>query len=428
MTDHGLPSDVVLSVERLGKRYSPVHTSRYTPAQSLFSRLFDRGDAVLADMDAGVDGAEDDDEDDSEDEGDEADVGGLPGGDSDFSELSFRVARGEAVGIIATPRPAAAMVAYVLAGMTSPSTGRAVVRGRAGPTVRFATALVGRDLRPRRAATVLARLMGVPVSERDVYIDEVLRLALPDTGEARGLPPRAVMRRLAVSAALDPLADLLILDELPPIGSREFRLRCIERLEERLGDGASAVIAVNDAQLIRRLCRECIWLDNGRPALVGPPDDVLAACQHRTGAPPRARFGGFNQDAAMLTVTTSSRSGRAEVRIALETAAQSTVLAPKLVLTDEHGETFELAGSSEVVLRPGRLEITATVSAGGIPAGRYSGQVVVDVVVGRRQSTIVRELEAPIAIGEPTSQIVDAVSWHYDDGAVVEHPAAVPQA
>jgi ABC-type polysaccharide/polyol phosphate transport system ATPase subunit len=412
-----VPADLVLSVEGLAKRYSPVHTHRYTPTRSIFSRFLDRDDALLVDVSGGGEVDDDDDVDDDEEEEDAPDVDDESESAADFEGLSFRVDRGEAIGVVATPPPAARMVAYVLSGMTAPWAGRAVVHGRVGPTVRLANTFIRREPTPQRAAATLARLMGISFADRSVYIDEVLRLALSDGEALRGLPAGRLLRRVAIAGALDPFADLLVLDELPALGSPAFRQACIRRLEDRLAQGAAAVVATNDAQLIQGLCGECIWLDGGRPQAVGDAKDVLAAYAARVGgARPRRLPRAFNQDAAILSATAAARTGGAEVQVQLEVAPENAAIVPRLILVADDGDEHKFPKPPPFPVPPGRVSLEATLAAGMLPAGRYSVRAAVDVVVGERRSTIYRDvgsLDLPDGPGASAA----AVTWSYGEAS-----------
>ena len=277
-------------------------------------------------------GEPEDDEDDEEDEGDES-LGAPHDESSDLHDLSFELRRGEAIGVVGEQPAAIRTLARVLCGMTPPSSGRILVRGRVAPSFELAALLTRRETSAQSAARVLAVLAGPGRRHRRAYIESTLALALGNDVSDANLArvPKELLRRIAVAAVLDPFADVLVLDERPALRDSEFRRRWFERLEVRLAEGAAAVVTSDDPELLR-LCGQMIRLeDESTQVGTTPAGADLEGPEPEAATPVR----GFNAQAAILAVAALDRRGstievaRPEdeltVSVLFETAVQAEV-------------------------------------------------------------------------------------------------------
>ena len=282
-----LAEGVALSVEAVSKDPSDIHEARYRPAVSVFARLQERrgrdGDGRGVPTGPGAEDAGDED-----DEDDEIGAPAVEAKTSPLAEISFEVRCGEALGIVGRPHSAVRTLTRVLSGMSAPSAGRLVVRGRIGPTVELATLLTSGETNVRAVARRLAGLAGPGRKQRGVYVREALGLAFADEPHVVRLaqPPKPYLRRAAVAAALDPFADVLVVDALPDFGDPDFPERCLERIKSRLDSGAAAVVACEDVEVIRTLCSRVVWLDGESVGGIGSLDEALAALAEPEPAPP----------------------------------------------------------------------------------------------------------------------------------------------
>src|SRR6185312_9895653 len=81
---------------------------------------------------------------------------------------------------------------------------------------------------------------------------------------------------VAQAAALDPTADVLVVDKLPARTDQVFRERCLERVSRALEHGAAVLVTAPDLDAVSELCSEAVWLDDGVVVAAGTTDEVLA--------------------------------------------------------------------------------------------------------------------------------------------------------
>jgi ABC-type polysaccharide/polyol phosphate transport system ATPase subunit len=412
---NALDERLAVLVENVSKRRTVVHEARYAPAMSLFSRLYDRRVGLVLDT-AGIAGAVAPDEEDDEEDDARPDEGEEPGagdgaGEWRLRDVSFNVERGEAVGIVGTGNSGVRTLVRILSGMTTPSAGRVLVRGRPAPSVELATVLSRRELHPRHAARLLARVSGIPRRERAAYVREALRFALGDSLElpASSGTGKDLSRRVAVAAALDPSADLLVVDRLPAFGDPDFRQRCLRRLGAAIDGGAAAVVACDDLDIVAELCSRAVWLDGGVVVLEGVAADVVEEfrrvrrTEHEGDS---VRQAGFNAYAALLTVETTDADHRprtsfapdeeVHVRVRLELAHGGTTVSCRARLRGE--STLKFVQDSVVLVDAGEHVAVLRLPAGLLAEGDYAIDAEVVVSLGGKQSAIQRRGAARLAV------------------------------
>jgi ABC-type polysaccharide/polyol phosphate transport system ATPase subunit len=410
-----LDETLALSVEAVSKRRSSLNEQRYAPATSLFSRLYDRRVGLALEALGGtaelVGGSDDEDDDDDAEDAD--DVGAVDeesdGYEWRLRDVTFTVPRGEAVAIVGSSTSGATTLFRLLSGMAAPSEGRIVLRGRVAPTLALASALSRRERHPRALAGALARVCGIPRRERDAWVQDALALALGGGNDPEiGSNAKDVTRRVAVAAVLDPSADVLLVDRLPPRGDHEFHARCVSRLAAAIERGAAALVGSDDLDLATAFCSRAIWLDGGLIVADGPAADIVGEFTQarRTDSEGSGHRAGFNAVAALLTVETTDAEGRRRrgfgpdeeihVRIRLEVAHAATSLSCRTRIRGEC--TVSLKQVPVLLPDAGEYVVDLRIPAGALPDGEYRLDVEALVRLGGSRSTIERRRAAAIVV------------------------------
>jgi lipopolysaccharide transport system ATP-binding protein len=83
--------------------------------------------------------------------------------------------------------------------------------------------------------------------------------------------------RLAFATAIHVEADLLLIDEVFAVGDARFQLKCLERIETLQRDGVTMLFVSHSAELVRRLCHQALWIENGRLVACEEADHVVTA-------------------------------------------------------------------------------------------------------------------------------------------------------
>lgn len=362
-----LDPGLALRVERLVKRYPT--RQHFEPAQPFFARR-ERLVAVAA--------AEAVDEDDEFEDDEVIDVSGGPeaGREAALVDVSFELSRGRALAVVGSAGAGKTTLLRVLGGVTSPTAGRVLVRGRVAPTIEFGTTVLRADTPPRKNARMIAALIGVPRAARGRYCQTLLELACPSGGFPRANDPKTVVKRLAVAAALDPSADVLLLDGLPAMKDPAFRASCLERLEDAGARGATVLLGTDDLVLARRLCTDALWLERGTVMSLGPANEVLDAFASAAGAtegdgPPR----GFSDLGAIGGVRVGRDDGGDVISFELETGRSEVAADVSVHLVSGSDDVVLRPPARLVLAQPGLRVVRLQIPPGALPSGRFAGSI-----------------------------------------------------
>jgi lipopolysaccharide transport system ATP-binding protein len=354
----GRPPAVV--AEGLSKRYSVGGGRVLVPVPAVFgrgARARAAGDVSVAiDLDDElVEEPEDDAEDRDEPERPEHAVWAL-------RRVDLEVASGTALGIVGPNGAGKSTLLKVLARITPPTEGRAIVRGRVAPMIELTAAFLQPDAPARQNIELLARLFGVSPELAASRVGDILEFA-ELTGLERAPTKRyssGLLKRLAFSTVLHFEPSVLLADEILGVGDAAFRERCLDNIRWRQRRGLTVLFASHDLEFVRRVCNEVLWLDAGAVKAVGPTERILAEYE--------AEARGSRRDRAAATTRSRGRQlGRKDVSFSRHAAVLSGGLyaldgAPiETVRTDEE---VQVRIEIEVAAAPASFRFGAALEAG----------------------------------------------------------------
>ncbi len=193
-----------------------------------------------------------------------------------LQHVSFRVAQGEAVGIIGQNGAGKSTLLKIITGTTMPTTGRVGVQGRVAALLELGLGF-SPELTGRQNARHALGLMGLQSSQIQELMPEVEQFA--EIGEYFDQPIRTyssgMQMRVAFSVATVVRPDVLIVDEALSVGDAYFVHKCFRRIREFREAGTTLLIVSHDPSAIQSLCDRAVLLDRGRLVLDGYPREVL---------------------------------------------------------------------------------------------------------------------------------------------------------
>ncbi len=166
----------------------------------------------------------------------------------------------------------------VLARVLPPREGRVVVRGGISPIIELGAGFSA-DLTGAENTILYGALLG--------HDPDWLRAQTPAIAEYAGLesfmdvPLRAyssgMVGRLAFAVATLGAPQVLLIDEVLAVGDEEFRQRSAARIEELIAGGTALVLVTHGLEYARLRADRVLWLDQGRPVMLGEPAEVIDA-------------------------------------------------------------------------------------------------------------------------------------------------------
>ena len=166
----------------------------------------------------------------------------------------------------------------ILTRITTPTSGRAEIRGRVGSLLEVGTGFHP-ELTGRENVFLNGSVLGMKQREIRGKFAEIVEFAgverFIDTPVKRYSSGMSVRLAFAVAAHLEP--EILLVDEVLAVGDAEFQRRCLGRMEDLSQSGRTVLFVSHQMQAVAQLCDRAIWLDNGPDrARTAPSTDVVA--------------------------------------------------------------------------------------------------------------------------------------------------------
>lgn len=190
-------------------------------------------------------------------------------------DVGFTVRRGESLGIIGQNGAGKSTLLKLISGVLLPSAGSIERNGTMGALLELGA---GFDLERtgRENIAIAAGFLGWNSAQIRERFEEIVAFA--DIGRYLDEPVKhyssgmVVRLGFAVIAAVKP--DLLITDEVLAVGDESFQKKCIRWIEGYLEGGGTLLLVSHSMYHVQKLCRQALWLNEGRVQAYGDVFDV----------------------------------------------------------------------------------------------------------------------------------------------------------
>jgi ABC-type polysaccharide/polyol phosphate transport system ATPase subunit len=190
-------------------------------------------------------------------------------------DVSFSVRRGETVGIVGRNGSGKSTVLKLIAGVTAPSSGQVLVRGRVSPLIELGAGFHP-DLTGRENIYLNASILGLSNRQIRERFEEIVAFA--ELGEFIDMPVKryssGMYVRLGFAVAVHSDPDILLVDEVLAVGDLAFQEKCLRRMREFQERGVTIVLVSHALELVNLFCQRALWLEGGRLLAEGQPGEV----------------------------------------------------------------------------------------------------------------------------------------------------------
>lgn len=205
------------------------------------------------------------------------DLGGDAGSKRALDNISFSVAEGERVGIIGRNGAGKTTLLRLIAGVSTPSSGSVTSVGRVTALLTLGIGLRD-DLSGLENIRIDGELVGRTQAETESLVPSIVEFA--DLGEFIRLPVRTystgMKARLAFSMLVHIDPEILIVDEALSVGDAKFAAKATSKMRELTRRGHILLFVSHSMPAIVDMCTRCIWIDDGKIRMDGPPDLVTS--------------------------------------------------------------------------------------------------------------------------------------------------------
>lgn len=193
-------------------------------------------------------------------------------------DVSFRIDRGEAVGLVGRNGAGKSTLLKLVTGIATPTSGTISVRGQVAPLLALGNGL-DPTLTGRENIYLNGAILGYEKAWLRAHEGDIVDFS--ELGGFIDAPVRTyssgMTMRLAFSIATAASPEILILDEVLAVGDAAFQEKCLARVNGIILDGATVFFVSHSLASIVQLCNRAIWLDHGKIAMDGPVAEVADA-------------------------------------------------------------------------------------------------------------------------------------------------------
>lgn len=194
-----------------------------------------------------------------------------------LKNLSFKVEKGEVLGIIGPNGAGKTTILKILTRITPPTRGLITLRGSVASLLEVGTGFHP-ELTGRENVFLNGAILGMRRSEVLKKFDEIVEfsgvekfLDTPMKHFSSGMEVR-----LAFSVAAHLESDILLVDEVLAVGDAEFQKRSLGKMESVNKEGRTILFVSHNLSAITALCSRAIFLKGGRIMTVGEPARVIS--------------------------------------------------------------------------------------------------------------------------------------------------------
>jgi lipopolysaccharide transport system ATP-binding protein len=190
--------------------------------------------------------------------------------------VSFRLNRGEVLGIVGHNGAGKSVLLKLLSRITRPTEGHARLHGKVGSMLEAGTSFHG-ELTGRENIRLSGAILGMQRSEIEARMDEIINFSeveeYIDTPVKRFSTGMVMRLGFAVAAHLD--TDILLIDEVLAVGDQRFKRRCVERMRIAARSGKTVIFVSHDMEVLKDISDRAILIRQGNLIMEGTPAEVV---------------------------------------------------------------------------------------------------------------------------------------------------------
>lgn len=181
-----------------------------------------------------------------------------------INNLNLEIAEGEKVGIIGANGAGKTTILKLIAGITSPTSGKVLVNGKVVSLIDVAAGFHP-DLTGEENIFLNGLLIGMAKDEIQQKFDEIVSFA--DIGKFIDSPlytySAGMNLRLGFSIAIHSDPDILLLDEGVVAGDENFSKKISEKIKYFFNSGKTVILVSHWLDYLRNSCNRILWLESG---------------------------------------------------------------------------------------------------------------------------------------------------------------------
>ena len=190
--------------------------------------------------------------------------------------ISFDVKQGEFLGIIGRNGCGKSTLLKMIAGIYQPTKGSINLNGKISPFLELGVGF-NPELTGRENVFLNGALLGFSKKQMIAMYDKIVDFAeLREFMDQKLLNYSSGMQvRLAFAVAIQPQADILLLDEVLAVGDANFQEKCLKQFSQFKAEGKTIIFVSHAMGTIEQFCNRVVLLDSGEINFIGKPTEAI---------------------------------------------------------------------------------------------------------------------------------------------------------
>ena len=195
-------------------------------------------------------------------------------------DITFRIGKGEVVGIIGRNGSGKSTLLKVLTGVLTPTNGSVHTKGKIAAILELGAGF-NPELTGLENIYLNTSINGLSKKETDAIVDDIVHFS--ELGDFVHQPVKTyssgMKSKLAFGVSISIEPDILIIDEALSVGDAAFQRKSFAKIENFRDEGKTILFVSHSASQIVELCDRAIWIHKGRLILDGSSKIVTALYQ-----------------------------------------------------------------------------------------------------------------------------------------------------
>ena len=193
-----------------------------------------------------------------------------------LQDVTFHVKKGETLGLVGPNGAGKSTVLKLLSRITSPTKGRAAVKGRLAALIELGGGFHP-DLSGAENIYLQGTMLGMRHRDIGTLYDSIVAfselesfLHMPVKRYSSGM---VVRLGFAIAAHVHP--EILLIDEVLAVGDMAFQQKCFRRIDELRGLGTTMIFISHNLDAVQKLCDRVVLLGHGQMVGEGEPAEMV---------------------------------------------------------------------------------------------------------------------------------------------------------
>jgi len=191
-------------------------------------------------------------------------------------DVSFRVKKGETIGIIGENGSGKSTLLKIIAGVLWPDSGSVKVNGSIAPFLELGVGFQP-ELTAEENVYLYGSIMGMNRAQIKNKINDIFDFAELERFRNAKLKnfSSGMYARLAFSTAISTDPDIILIDEALAVGDEAFQKKCYDKINEFRGEGKTIIFVSHGMDTVKQLCERSILLNHGKMSSIGYSEKVV---------------------------------------------------------------------------------------------------------------------------------------------------------